>query len=91
MTNDDPRALELRLHRIEGQVRGIARMINEGRSTNEVLNQLRAIDSALSAVAGMLTREHVAHQVKAALKLSAADRHRAVKEIVADVMRLRRS
>ena len=90
MPNDDQKALELRLHRIEGQVRGIARMINEGRPTNEVLIQLRAIDSALTAVAGMLTREHVMHQVTAALKLKSADRSKALDEIVGDVLRLRR-
>lgn len=91
MTGDGPRTVEVRLHRIEGQVRGIARMINEGRTANEVLIQLRAIDSALTAVAGILTRDHVEHQVCAALKLSAEDQQQAVEEIVADVMRLSRS
>uniref|UniRef100_A0A7C1FFE5 Transcriptional regulator n=1 Tax=Ammonifex degensii TaxID=42838 RepID=A0A7C1FFE5_9THEO len=45
------RELLLRLKKIEGQVRGIARMIQEGRSCGEIILQLSAVKAAVSQVA----------------------------------------
>lgn len=55
-----PDSIVRRLRRIEGQVRGIQRMVEEGRSCNEVLTQLLAVQAALDKVASKLVGEHVA-------------------------------
>jgi DNA-binding FrmR family transcriptional regulator len=52
-----------RLSRIEGQVRGIARMIDEDRYCIDVLTQLRAVQAALSKVEQEILREHLNHCV----------------------------
>ena len=56
-----------RLARIEGQVRGVSRMIEEDRYCIDVLTQLAAVDTALEAVAMKVLEEHVEHCVAAAL------------------------
>jgi DNA-binding FrmR family transcriptional regulator len=56
-----------RLARIEGQVRGIARMVDEERYCIDILTQLAAIDTALEAVGLRLLDEHVRHCVTRAL------------------------
>lgn len=48
-----------RLRRIEGQVRGIAAMIEEGRYCVDVLNQLRAVRAAIERVEEGVLRDHV--------------------------------
>ena len=59
--------LSKRLARIEGQVRGVARMVDEERYCIDILTQLAAIDSALEAVALKILDEHVTHCVTRAL------------------------
>jgi DNA-binding FrmR family transcriptional regulator len=56
-----------RLARVEGQVRGVARMLDEERYCIDVLTQLAAIDTALEAVALKVLDEHVKHCVARAL------------------------
>ena len=56
-----------RLARIEGQVRGIAKMIEDDRYCIDVLTQLGAVDTALEAVALKVLEEHVQHCVAGAL------------------------
>jgi CsoR family transcriptional regulator, copper-sensing transcriptional repressor len=56
-----------RLARIEGQVRGIARMIEDDRYCIDILTQLGAVDTALEAVALKVLEEHVNHCVAGAL------------------------
>jgi CsoR family transcriptional regulator, copper-sensing transcriptional repressor len=60
-------ALSKRLARVEGQVRGVARMVDEERYCIDILTQLAAIDSALEAVALQILEEHVTHCVARAL------------------------
>ncbi len=48
-----------RLARIEGQVAGIARMINEGRYCVDVIQQIASMQSAADAVAMILLQDHV--------------------------------
>lgn len=64
---DDKDLLLKRLARIEGQVRGIARMIEDDRYCIDVLTQLGAVDTALEAVALKVLEEHVEHCVAGAL------------------------
>ena len=63
----DKAALLQRLRRIEGQVRGVAQMIEADRYCIDVLTQLAAIRSALDATALGLTEDHVHHCVAGAI------------------------
>ena len=56
-----------RLARIEGQVRGIAKMVEDDRYCIDILTQLGAVDTALEAVALKVLEDHVAHCVAGAL------------------------
>ncbi|GAA1349776.1 metal-sensitive transcriptional regulator [Falsarthrobacter nasiphocae] len=59
----DKKALLARLKRIEGQVRGIRRMIEEDEYCIDVLTQVNAADSALRGVSIKLLEKHVGHCV----------------------------
>ena len=63
----DKAALVKRLHRIEGQVRGIERMIEDERYCVDVLTQIGAVTTALESLAYRILDEHVAHCVTGAL------------------------
>ena len=63
----DKDALAKRLHRIEGQVRGIERMVDEDRYCIDILTQIAAINTALEALAFKILDEHVRHCVAGAL------------------------
>jgi DNA-binding FrmR family transcriptional regulator len=56
-----------RLARAEGQVRGIARMVEEDRYCIEILTQLAAVDTALESVALEILEDHVKHCVAGAV------------------------
>jgi DNA-binding FrmR family transcriptional regulator len=66
MAAKDPRLLS-RLSRIEGQVRGIARMIEEDRYCIDVLDQVQAIKAALKKVEDEILKAHAAHCVAGAI------------------------
>jgi DNA-binding FrmR family transcriptional regulator len=53
----------LRLKRIEGQVRGIARMVDEDKYCIDILTQVAAVNKALHAVSLGLVEEHIGHCV----------------------------
>ena len=55
--------LSKRLHRIEGQVRGVERMVEEDRYCIDVVTQITAIQSALDKVALSLLEDHASHCV----------------------------
>jgi CsoR family transcriptional regulator, copper-sensing transcriptional repressor len=63
----DKDALVKRLHRIEGQVRGIERMLEEDRYCIDVLTQISAVTTALESVAFRILDDHVNHCVAGAL------------------------
>ena len=63
----DKAALKNRLHRIEGQVRGIERMVDEDRYCIDVLTQVGAVKTALESLALQILDDHVTHCVKDAL------------------------
>lgn len=67
----DKTALRNRLRRIEGQVRGVQRQIEEDAYCIDVLTQLSAVKSALDRVALLLLEDHLAHCVAGAAKASA--------------------
>jgi DNA-binding FrmR family transcriptional regulator len=63
----DKEALSRRMHRIEGQVRGIEKMIAQDRYCIDVLTQISAVSTALEAVAFKILDDHVNHCVTGAL------------------------
>jgi DNA-binding FrmR family transcriptional regulator len=60
-------ALVKRLHRIEGQVRGIERMLEDNRYCIDVLTQIAAVNTALESLAFRILDDHVNHCVAGAL------------------------
>jgi DNA-binding FrmR family transcriptional regulator len=56
-----------RLHRIEGQVRGIERMVEDDRYCIDILTQISAVTTALESVAFRILDDHVNHCVTGAL------------------------
>jgi DNA-binding FrmR family transcriptional regulator len=63
----DKDLLVKRLHRIEGQVRGIERMIDEDRYCIDILTQIAAVKTALEQVGAKLLEGHVNHCVHDAI------------------------
>ena len=63
----DKEALVKRLHRIEGQVRGIERMVEDDRYCIDILTQIAAVKTALDSVSLQLLQDHVTHCVADAL------------------------
>lgn len=56
------------LKRIEGQVRGVTKMIEEKKYCIDILNQIKAVKNALSTVEGKIVRNHLRACVKDALE-----------------------
>jgi len=65
--SEDKDKILKRLARVEGQVRGIARMVEEDRYCIDILTQLAAADTALEGVALSILDDHVRHCVANAL------------------------
>jgi DNA-binding FrmR family transcriptional regulator len=63
----DKDALVKRLHRIEGQVRGIERMVEDERYCIDILTQISAVTTALESLAFRILDDHVQHCVAGAL------------------------
>ncbi len=63
----EKQALIKRLHRIEGQVRGIERMLSDDRYCIDIITQIAAVQTALEAVSFKILDEHVNHCVAGAL------------------------
>ena len=72
---DKPRLLN-RLNRVEGQVRGIARMIEEDRYCIDVLTQLQAVRAALVKVETEMLRDHLGHCIEGAIVSGDKDEQR---------------
>jgi DNA-binding FrmR family transcriptional regulator len=62
--SDDKEAVLRRLRRIEGQVRGLQRMVEEERYCIDILTQVSAATAALERVAMVLVSDHVRHCVR---------------------------
>jgi DNA-binding FrmR family transcriptional regulator len=65
--SDDKALLVKRLHRIEGQVRGIEKMVDEDRYCIDILTQIAAVKTALEQVGAKLLEGHVNHCVRDAI------------------------
>ena len=79
---DAREALLARLSRIEGQVRGVRRMVEEGRACAEVLPQLRSVIQALCRVQDLTLHQHLRRCVRESFDAPAAEeRERKTEEI----------
>ena len=67
MIRDNKSKLTARLNRIEGQVRGVARMVDEDRYCIDVLTQLQAVRAALARVETEMLRDHLGHCIESAI------------------------
>jgi DNA-binding FrmR family transcriptional regulator len=80
-----------RLARIEGQVRGIARMVEQDKYCIDVLTQVSAATKALQAVALGLLDEHMSHCLVHAVEAGGQDKDLKLKEASDAIARLVRS
>ena len=72
-----------RLSRIEGQVRGLARMVEEDRYCIDIVTQISAVRAALRRVEEEVLRDHITHCVEHAIVSgSAAEQRRKVAELM---------
>ena len=89
----DKEALVKRLHRIEGQVRGIEKMVADDRYCIDILTQIAAVTTALDVVAEKILEGHVNHCVAGALasgdEAAAAEKTRELLEAVQRFTRTR--
>jgi CsoR family transcriptional regulator, copper-sensing transcriptional repressor len=71
-----------RLRRIEGQVRGLQKMVEEDRYCADILTQISSVHEALRAVGRELMRNHLKHCATAAIRSSDEDAERMYDELV---------
>ena len=84
--------LENRLKRIEGQVRGVQKMLQEGRYCVDILTQIDAITSALARVQDQILEAHLNHCVADALEGDdRVERRVKVDEVVGLLRKFRRT
>jgi DNA-binding FrmR family transcriptional regulator len=76
-----------RLRRIEGQVRGLQRMVEEDRYCPEILTQISAVQEALRSVSRELVRNHLKHCVAAATRAEDGSAEEMYDELVQMVYR----
>ncbi|MGD8378080.1 MAG: metal-sensitive transcriptional regulator [Gammaproteobacteria bacterium] len=75
-----------RLKRIQGQVSGLIRMVEEERYCVDILTQIRAVRAALRKVEEQILREHVEHCVGDALRANEGDEARRKVDELFDVL-----
>jgi DNA-binding FrmR family transcriptional regulator len=83
MRENVKKSASARLARIEGQVRGVARMIAEDRYCIDVMNQIEAVKAALKKLEDEILKDHIAHCVEHAIATGdAKDQRQKVAELV---------
>jgi DNA-binding FrmR family transcriptional regulator len=88
---DDKEAVQRRLRKVEGQVRGIQRMVDEDRYCIDILEQVSAATKALQAVALSLLDDHLARCVSDAVRKGGDEATEKLNEASAAIGRLVRS
>lgn len=84
MKEETTLSISKRLSRIEGQVKGVAKMINDDRYCIDIVRQIQAIKSALKSVEGIILSDHLDTCVEIALKSDNIEQRREkVEELVA--------
>ena len=71
-----------RLRRIEGQIRGLQKMVEEDRYCPEIVTQIASVQEALRGVGRQLLRNHLKHCATAAIKKGPADADRTYDELL---------
>ena len=89
--SDNKEVVEKRLRRIEGQVRGLQRMVEEDRYCINILEQISAATRALQSVALELLDDHLAHCVADAVQAGGTEAKAKLSEASAAIGRLVRS
>lgn len=79
-SNEEKQAVTNRLKRIEGQVRGIQKMVEEDRYCVDILVQISAIQAALKKVGFEITERHMKHCVSDAVK--SGEGNEAIEEVM---------
>jgi DNA-binding FrmR family transcriptional regulator len=88
----DKQALVRRLHRIEGQVRGIEKMVEDDRYCIDILTQVSAVTTALESLAFKVLDDHVNHCVAGAVASGdAAEAEAKTRELLEAVHRFSRT
>ena len=91
MRNDIKASCQKRLNRIEGQVRGLAKMVDEDRYCIDIVTQISAVRSALRRVEEQILKDHVAHCVEHTISSGdKADQRRKIAELMDVVGRVDR-
>jgi len=85
---DDKAAIQRRLKRVEGQVRGLQRMVEEDQYCINILDQVSATTRALQAVALKLLGEHLSHCVREAMAKGGPDADAKIMEAQRAIERL---
>ena len=81
----------MRLRRIEGQVRGLLRMLDEDRYCIDTLTQINAVKAALQKVEETILRDHVSHCVASAFaSRDVVNQRQKIEELVEAVGRMSR-
>jgi DNA-binding FrmR family transcriptional regulator len=89
--SDHKEAIRKRLRRIEGQVRGLQRMVDEDRYCIDILEQISAATRALQSVALQLLEDHMGHCVADAVRSGGDEATQKLCEASAAIARLVRS
>lgn len=84
-------AVQKRLRRIEGQIRGLQRMVDEDQYCIDILTQISASTKALQAVALELLEDHLGHCVAGAIEAGGPQAQAKVREAAAAIERLVKS
>ena len=91
MRDTTKKTVSARLRRIEGQVGGLRRMVEDDRYCVDVLTQISAVRAALHKVEGEILRDHVSHCVAGAFAAGdPLDQRRKIEELVDTVGRMSR-
>lgn len=91
MRDDIKTSVRKRLGRIEGQVRGLAKMVDEDRYCIDVVTQISAVRAALRRVEEEVLKDHVSHCVEHAIASGdKADQRQKIAELMAVVGRAER-
>jgi DNA-binding FrmR family transcriptional regulator len=88
MRDDIKNASKKSLTRIEGQVRGLSRMVDENRYCIDIITQIAAVRAALRRVQEEVLRDHVGHCVEHAIASgNKAEQRRKIEELMAVIGR----
>ena len=71
-----------RLNRISGQIDGIKKMIEEERYCLDIVNQIKAVRSALKSVEKKILQKHIKHCVAASFKASKTEQEQKINELI---------